>query len=475
MRATERGARWAQAAADALAGASDVPLWLDTPFRPSARPVLLGERRADLCVVGGGFTGLWCALRALERGEADDVVLLEAGRIAGAASGRNGGFVDASLTHGLDNGVAHFPDEIEELVRLGRRNLDGIEQTVRAERIDCGFRRSGGIDLATDGWHLDALSDSAALARRYGEPVELLDGPAVRGRVASPTYLGGLYHPDTTALVDPARLAWGLAASLERRGAALHELSPVLQVRREGAGVRLDAERGTVHAGRAVLATGAFPPLVRRVRRYVLPVYDYVLATEPLDARTLEALGWPGREGLSDAGNQFHYYRLTPDDRVLFGGYDAVYYFNNGTGVRREVRPATFHVLAEHLFETFPQLAGVSFTHAWGGAIDTCSRFSAFFGKELDGRLAYAAGFTGLGVGASRFAADVLVDLVTGATTERTDLRMVRDPPFPIPPEPLRSAVVALTRWSLQRADAHEGRRNAWLRLLDRFGVGFAS
>ncbi|MGH9047892.1 MAG: NAD(P)/FAD-dependent oxidoreductase, partial [Acidimicrobiales bacterium] len=361
------------------------------------------------------------------------------------------------------------------LERLGNENLDALEATIDEERIACGFERSGSIDVATAPWHLHALAESASLAQRLGLRSQLLDGPAVRARVSSPTYLGGLYRHGTTGLVDPARLAWGLASAIERRAGHLFERSPAVSVARDGRGLRVSTSGGAVVADRVVLATSAFSPLVPRIRRYVLPVYDYVLATRPLDERERASLGWLGREGLADAGNLFHYYRLTPDDRVLFGGYDAVYYFNNGLAPSHDVRPRTFERLARHFVTTFPQLEGVSFTHAWGGAIDTCSRFCAFFGVATAGRVAYAAGFTGLGVGASRFAADVLVDLVTGADTERTSLAMVRDRPFPFPPEPLRSAVVGLTRWSLQQSDASEGRRNAWLRVLDRMGIGFAS
>jgi glycine/D-amino acid oxidase-like deaminating enzyme len=426
-------------------------------------------------VVGAGLTGLWTAFRALEREPGRSVVLLEAGAVASAASGRNGGFVDASLTHGLENGLAHFPGEIATLQRLGHDNLDAIEATIGTEGIECRFERTGALDVATEAWQVPGLAESARLAREHGDAVEVLEGPALRRRVDSPTYLGGIARTRSSALVDPARLAWGLADGVRARGGVLYEGTPVNAVRREGSGVLVTTASGSVRAERVVLATSAFAPLVPGIRRYVLPVYDYVLATEPLDRSQLAAIGWQGREGLSDLGNQFHYYRLTPDDRILFGGYDALYYFGNSMGAKREVREATFAKLAEHFFATFPQLAGVRFTHAWGGAIDTCSRFCAFFGSRWAGRVVYAAGFTGLGVGASRFAADVLLDLSGGQDSERTSLDMVRSKPVPFPPEPLRYGVVELTRRSLVAADSREGRRNAWLRLLDTLGVGFDS
>jgi glycine/D-amino acid oxidase-like deaminating enzyme len=223
------------------------------------------------------------------------------------------------------------------------------------------------------------------------------------------------------------------------------------------------------------MGTGAFPAPLRRLRAYVVPVYDYVLTTEPLTADQLASVGWRNRQGVGDTANQFHYYRLTADNRILWGGYDAVYYNGGKITNARNQRPATARKLAAHFFETFPQLEGVRFSHTWGGVIDTCARFCAFFGTAYGGRLAYAAGYTGLGVGATRFGGEVILDLLGGEPTERTSLEMVRTRPVPFPPEPLRSAVIQLTRWSIARADEHDGRRNVWLRTLDRVGLGFDS
>jgi glycine/D-amino acid oxidase-like deaminating enzyme len=223
------------------------------------------------------------------------------------------------------------------------------------------------------------------------------------------------------------------------------------------------------------MGTGAFSPLLRRLRYYVVPVYDYVLMTEPLSAAQLASIGWPHRQGVGDSANQFHYYRLTRDNRILWGGYGAVYYYGSKIAGELDQRPATFATLARHFFDTFPQLEGLNFSHSWGGVIDTCTRFCAFFGTSMAGRLAYAAGYTGLGVGASRFGARVLLDLLSGERTELTELELVRTRPLPFPPEPVRAAGINLTRWSLDRADRNEGRRNLWLRSLDRLGLGFDS
>ena len=465
-----------QMLAGPLAGARPVPYWLDQPGAPGPQPPLTRATAAGLAVVGGGFTGLWTALLAKERDPDADVVLLE-GRTAGwAASGRNGGFCAASLTHGLANGQARFPGEIADLDRLGMTNLTEIAATITRYRIGCAAELTGELAVAVAPWQLPGLHEDARAARALGHDVRVLTEDEVRAEVDSPTYLGGVWYRDACLMLDPARLAWGLRRACLEAGVRIFEHSPVTGVSAQGqAGLRVLTRQGSVLADRVALGTGAYPPLLRRLRHYLVPVYDYVLVTEPLPADRLASVGWRNRQGLADSGNQFHYYRLTADNRILWGGYDAVYYNGGRITGARDQRPATFAMLAQHFFTTFPQLAGTRFTHAWGGVIDTCSRFSVFTGTAHSGRLAYAAGYTGLGVGATRFGANTMLDLLSGEETERTSLAMMRSKPVPFPPEPARSAVIQLTRASLARADRNGGRRDLWLRTLDRLGLGFDS
>jgi glycine/D-amino acid oxidase-like deaminating enzyme len=459
----------------ALAAAKPVPYWLDQSDAPSRLPALTGSDRADLAVIGGGYTGLWAALQAKEADPDRDVVLLEADRVANAGSGRNGGFCSASITHGVANGADRFPAELPQLDRLGRENLDQIEQAVMRYGIDCDFRRVGELAVATGQWQLAGLGQAAATLTKLGHEAVLLDAAAVRAELNSPAFLGGLWDTAGCATVDPARLAWGLLRACLAAGVRVYEGSPVRGIDAEPGGLQLRTPLGSVAASRVAMGTGAFPPLLRRLRYYVVPVYDYVLMTEPLSAVQLASIGWSHRQGVGDSANQFHYYRLTGDNRILWGGYDAVYYYRSKIAGELDQRPATFATLARHFFDTFPQLEGLTFSHSWGGVIDTCTRFCAFFGTSMAGRLAYAAGYTGLGVGASRFGAKVLLDLLSGERTELTELELVRTKPLPFPPEPVRAAGINLTRWSLDRADRNEGRRNLWLRSLDRLGLGFDS
>jgi glycine/D-amino acid oxidase-like deaminating enzyme len=461
--------------ADPLADAVPRPYWLDQPGAPVAADPLAGAETADLAVIGAGYSGLWAALLAKERDPGRDVVLVEAGTAGWAASGRNGGFCSASLTHGFDNGLSRFAGEIDTLERLGRANLDEIEETVQRYGIDCDFTRSGELEVATADWHLRELTTYHREAVARGLDVRMLDRSEVRAEVDSPTYLGGVWDRSGCAMVDPARLVWGLRRACLDLGVRLYENTPVERIAPAGAGLRLHTGSGRVDAGRVALATGAHGRLLRRLGHYVVPVYDYALMTEPLTAAQLASIGWRHRQGLGDAGNQFHYYRLSADNRILWGGYDAVYYRGRRLRAEHDQRAATFGTLAAHFAATFPQLDGIRFTHKWGGVIDACSRFSGFFGSAYGGRLAYAAGYTGLGVGATRFGANVMLDLLGGRPSELTGLAMVRSKPLPFPPEPVRSAAIQLTRWSIAQADRNDGRRNVWLRTLDRMGLGFDS
>lgn len=474
----ERQRPSAAAVRESLAGSRHSVFWLDDLPRTADRPPLRGQHHADLVVVGGGYTGLWTALLARRRDPGIRIVLLEARTVGWAASGRNGGFCEASLTHGRENGLARWPDEIDELERLGMQNLDGIEADLAEWGVDADFDRVGSMGVATEPHQVAWLDEWAADAAARGESdVVRLDEAEVRASVASPTYLGGVWEKRTCAMLHPGKLAAELARVAAEQGIEIFEHSRVVRLESEGHSgpVRVVTDAGIVIAGQVVLATNVFPSLLARNRLMTVPVYDYVLMTEPLSAAQLDAIGWRDRQGLSDLANQFHYYRMSRDGRILFGGYDAIYHYGRKVRARYENRPETWGRLAEHFFTTFPQLEGLRFTHRWAGAIDTSTQFCAFYGTARRGRVAYAAGFTGLGVGATRFAAEVVLDLLAGADTERTRLEMVRKRPLPFPPEPAASIGINATRWSLDRADRNEGHRNVLLRTLDALGLGFDS
>lgn len=451
----------------ALTGTVDGCFWLEDVGQQTRYPRVTGADKADLVVVGGGYCGLWTALIAKQRNPAANVVLLEMNTVGWAASGRNGGFCAASITHGEENGRSRWPHEYPTLEKLGQANLDALERTVHDLGLDVDYERTGELDVAVEPHQVEWLRGSAD---------GFLDQAAVRALVNSPTYLAGHLEPDC-ALVHPAKLVVELARAATQLGVRIHEHTRVTGLSASGktGPIAVTYDGGVVHAGRVASATNVFPSLLRRYRMLTVPVYDYALMTEPLTTDQLASIGWDGRQGVGDVSNQFHYYRLSRDNRILYGGYDAVYHFGRRIDPAYEQRHQTHRALAEHFFTTFPQLEGLRFSHQWAGPIDTSTRFCAFYGLAMQGRVAHAAGFTGLGVGATRFAADVLLDLLAGEKTERTELEMVRSKPLPFPPEPVAAIGINTTRWALNRADHDGGRRNLWLRTLDRLGLGFDS
>jgi glycine/D-amino acid oxidase-like deaminating enzyme len=460
----EREAPTAAAVDASLHGSRQSVFWLEDA--PGARfPRLEGDIETDLAIVGGGYTGLWTAIRAKERDPDRRVVVVEAKTIGWAASGRNGGFVEASLTHGELNGERRWPDELAQLDRLGTANLDAIQHAVAGYAMKADFERTGTLSVAVEPHQLGWLEGPSTADSVH------LDRSAVRGEIASPTFLAGRWDTASTALVHPGKFVGELARVASDLGVELFEHTPVRGV--DDDGVRTDA--GRVRAPRIALATNVFPSLLKRNRLMTVPVYDYVLMTEPLSQAQLRSIGWGNRQGLADLANQFHYARLTADNRIMYGGYDAIYHSGGRIRASYERRPQTFRKLAGHLLTTFPQLEGIHFTHRWAGAIDTSTRFCAFFGTARGGRVAYAAGFTGLGVAATRFAAEVMLDKLAGEQTELTGLRMVRERPMPFPPEPAASIGINLTRRSLDRADHREGDRDILLKALDAVGLGFDS
>ncbi|MCV7430733.1 NAD(P)/FAD-dependent oxidoreductase [Mycolicibacterium bacteremicum] len=456
-----------------LRDAEPRPVWWEgADTGPRSEPPA-GRHNADLVVIGAGYTGLWAAIEALTDDPSLDVVVLEQDWVGSAASGRNGGFVSESLTHGIAHGEAMWPDEVDELMHLGRQNVSQIVEFVERHGIDADLRMVGKTTLARTTHQADALRAAVHTHTRRGEKVEFLDRAAVRADIDSPAFVAGL-RSYSGGLVDPMALVQGLRRVAESMGARIFEQTRATGLHASPGGLTVATDRAQLRCARVLLASNAFPPLLRRLKAWVLPVYDYVLATAPLSGEQLARVGWSQNQGLTDAGNEFHYFRRTRDDRILWGGYDAVYHFGNRVASELELRHASHRLLAQHFRQTFPQLHDVPFTHRWGGVIDTTSRFTPIFGTAHQGRVAYAVGFTGLGVASTRFGARVALDLLAGRRTERTRLKAVTGMAVPFPPEPLRWPAVALTRAALARED-ETGRRGTLLRVLDRFGVGFNS
>ena len=455
-----------------LEGTIPRPFWLDDAPAPKRHPALEGDRDTDLLIVGGGFCGLWTAVIAKERDPGRRVMLIEAVRVGWAASGRNGGFAEASLTHGAENGELHFADELDTIERLASENFAGIRETLSRYGIDAEWEETGMLTVATEPHQVAWLCESG----ETDEHATFLEGSELDRYASSPLYRAGLFEDHEHAYVHPAKLAFGLAEVAERLGVEIYESTRATGLTTRGTGdVEVSTPGGSIRARRVALATNVFPSLLPPLRLFTVPVYDYVLMTEPLTDAQLDAIGWTGRHGITDSSREFHYYRKTADNRILWGGYDAVYHRGGKVRPSHDQRRETFERLADHFFLTFPQLTGVRFTHAWGGAIDMSTQLVAFHGVARGGRVAYSAGYTGLGVAATRFGAEVMLDLLEGADTERTRLKMSRRLPIPVPPEPFAYPLIQLMRRAVAKSDRNEGKDGFLLKTAGLFGVGFDS
>ncbi|UWQ92409.1 FAD-binding oxidoreductase [Rhodobacteraceae bacterium M382] len=453
--------------------AHKTPYWAETVATTPTHPALHGDITCDLAIVGGGFSGLWSALMARDRFPDARIVLLEADHLGNAASGRNGGFCAPSISHGVSNALSRWPDEAETLIRMGRQNMNELEADLGRFDIDAEFERPGKLNLAATPWEAEGLKTMQTALTRFGIGTEYLEGAALRARLNSPKYIAGLYETDY-ALLNPTKTVHGLARSASDQGVEIHEHSAVTALSSHSDGITLNTRAGRVIARQVILATNASVPLLKRLQSRIIPVFDYTLMTEPLSDAQLHAIGWTGRYGIADSGNQFHYSRKTADSRILWGGYDAIYHRGNRRDAALLDRPESYARLEANFRATFPALGEVAFSHAWGGIIDTSARLTFFVGTAMKGRLAYALGFTGQGVSATRFAALTMLDLLQGKQTERTQLRMARSWAPPFPPEPFRSLAVSWAQADLARED-QTGQRSLLLKALDRLGIGFGS
>ena len=461
---------------DAIADADLFPYWYDDVDEPESNPTLVRTESCDLCIIGGGYTGLWTAVIAKERDPSRDVVLIDAAEVGSAASGRNGGFMESSLTHGIANGQERFPHELELLEQLGLENLDAIENAIHRYDIDCDFERTGVIDVATTAHppsYLDELRDDALQLRRLGQDARWLDADAMRAEVASPTYTGGLWRIGRAALVDPARLVWGLKTAAEQLGVRIYEDTKATSIERDGVGVLVKtplASAGGARRPRHRTLQAAAAPAAPLHRAGLRLLHGHRAA----DARAagVDRLAQPpGPVGHPQP------VPLLPLDR---GQPGAVGRLRRHLLLPRQGRPRAReptrdvgqaepallrHVPAARRGALQPHL-GRGHRH-----VQPLLRVLGH-GDGRPGRLRARLHRARRGVDALRCRGDARPHR---RPPQRGDVdRLRQDKPLPFPPEPFRFFGIQATRWSLQREDA-TGRRNVWLRALDRFGLGFDS
>ena len=428
----------------------------DPPARPC--PPLAETVRADVCVVGGGYTGLWTAIELREQAPDVSVVLLEAQACGFGASGRNGGWA-TGWYDALDQLVARFGPA--EGVRLADRSswaIDRIESFCSEHGIDCHLRRAGALWTATAPAWIDAWEGALAAARAHGRAgaLEELDGAELRRRTGSPLPLAGVREPDAAA-VQPALLARGLRRVALELGVRIHERTPMAELSR-GRPAVVRTPSGRVEADRVVLATGAWSTRVRELRRAAIPVGSHIVLTEPLGERVL-GLPWARGELLRDARLMVHYSQVTPEGRIAFGrGGGAL-----GRGGR--VRAAHFHdpatvaSISADFRRWFPQFADARLTHAWGGPVDRAPGHLPFTGRLGEhGNVLYGLGYSGRGVAPSALIGRMLGRQALGIADADTTSPLADGPPAYLPPEPLRSAGGLAVRVLVERVERAQER-----------------
>jgi glycine/D-amino acid oxidase-like deaminating enzyme len=422
------------------------------------RDPLTRDTRADVAIVGAGFTGLWTAYYLLRADPTLRVVVLEKEVAGYGASGRNGGWASALFPASLDK-VARLPGSSREsalaLHAAMRASVDEVGRTAAAEGIDAHFHKGGTVSLARTRAQLRSARAEVARARTWGrgpDEVELLSEEQARARLDATSTRGGTYTPDCAA-IHPARLVRGLAEVVEaNRGARIHEQTPVTRIEPH----RVHTHRGTVSAEVVIRATEGYTPRLAGHARAVAPVYSLVIATEPLPDRTWDLIGLRDRETFTDYRNLIVYGQRTLDGRLVFGGRGAPYHFRSAVSPGFDRNPRVFAALWATLRTMFPVLRSTNVTHAWGGVLGVPRDWCASVGLDSSTGLGWAGGYVGDGVSTTNLAGRTLRDLVLGRDTELTRLPWVNHVSPAWEPEPLRWLGVNAGLRAMALADREE-------------------
>ncbi len=412
--------------------------WLSSvPYEPN--PPLKGDQKADVVIVGGGFTGISTAYHLKKMAPGLDVAVLEAEVVGFGASGRNGGFAMTlfGLTFGL-TALRFGKQKATEAHHYMEKAVDLVGDLVKENKIDCDYERTGFLRVATSEKYKKRILHEIELVKSQGiEGIDWIDQEAVRREVNSPLYLGAWWEP-RCALVNPAKLAWGMKAAAERLGARVYENSPVKTVSK-GEKIVVKTQEGSVTADKLVFATNAFSITIPELKRKQVPAYTYIVLTEPLRPEHFAEIGWQHRQGIEDARNFVHYYRLTADNRLLMGGRDIGVTY--GTKLDKDQDEKIFEKLVQDIHDTFPVLKDIRITHRWGGPVSVPVDMTPALGYLGDKRILYALCSIVHGVSLTHMNGWTLAEMVLGKETERTRIFFVNRKVIPWPGEPLRFVV----------------------------------
>jgi glycine/D-amino acid oxidase-like deaminating enzyme len=444
--------------------------WLDQLPAQVPRPPLAADRDADVCIVGGGLTGLWTAYELRRADPALEVVVLEAHHVGFGASGRNGGWVLGKLSGTPEawrsRGGPQAPRAMAAAIQATVREVGTV---VAREQIDCDFKHGGSLIVAQSAPQLARLREMQADERAaVGEDLAavLLDETELLSRICIGGGRGALYTPHC-ARVQPARLVNGLAAAVERAGATIYESTRALDL--WPAEVRTPA--GRVRARFVLRATEGYTADLKHEHRTLLPLNSAMIVTAPLGAEVWNRLGWGSAETILDGSYLYTYSQRTADGRIAIGGRGVPYRFGSRTDREGPVPAKTVNELLERLTSLFPGVDGVQIARAWAGVLGVSRDWCPTVGLDRPTGLGFAGGYAGEGVAASNLAGRTLCDLVLGRDTELTRLPWVDHPARRWEPEPLR-LIGARSIYALYGlADRHErrsGRSSPIAKLADR-------
>ncbi len=413
---------------------------------PARRPSLPGPAEADVCIVGGGYTGLWTAYYLAGLRPGLRIVVLEAAFAGYGASGRNGGWVTAELpgSRARNARAAGGASGVRDLESALRATVDEVGRVCAAESIDCDFVKGGRLSVATTPSQLARLRGSLAAHRSWGDGADVyqyLTRDETLARVNVAGALGGLYAP-ASARVQPAALAAGLARAAERRGVEIYEATPVSEIRPaaygEGPGAVACTKFGDVRARSVLRCTEGYTATLPGLRRALLPMSSHMVVTEPLSAGAWAEIGWNGCETLGDEAHAYMYAQRTADGRIALGGRGVPYRFGSAVDHLGQTDASTVAALTRVLRRMFPAAASAAIQHAWCGVLGVPRDWCATVTYSAAAGLGWAGGYTGHGVAAANLAGRTLAGLVTGETSPLTELPWVGHHSRTWEPEPAR-------------------------------------
>jgi glycine/D-amino acid oxidase-like deaminating enzyme len=426
--------------------------WLDEARPVEPAPALAGDERADVVIVGGGYTGLWTAWHLKQLEPEARVVLLEAQISGDGPSGRNGGFCNG-LWFGLPAMRERFGDEGARAIAFAAQDaVDRIGRFCEQQGVDAWFTPAGYMQVSTAPAWDQAWQAVVAACRAIGrsEACLPLTPEEVRARCGSPIFRAGALYPGG-ATVQPARLARGLRNCVRAVGVELFERTPVEGVRRRGGAIVAEAGGDTVTAEAAVMATGGALAGHARLRRRLTVTSSHIVITEPVPDY-LQEIGWSGGECITDSRAMIHYFRTTPDGRIAFGWGGGPVARGARTDGRAEMDPVVVADIERHLVRFFPGLEGRRIEHAWGGPIDASPSHLPVV-EELEPGIHGAFGYTGHGVGPSHMVGRSLASLALGRADEPARLAYISPEPVRVPPEPFRFIGGSIIRRAILRKE----------------------